>query len=306
MKYKGKLNHFKVILISLFLLLLFQFSFSSQIDASYYADIEIEVSSTGFVTISGISNFEDFQNVQTHKYTSKNGEMWLLNISVDEVFSDYLFRLILPEESIVNYIKTTPNIRFETLNSKLNIVGVGQNRKFELIVQYSFKEFEQTDSDATAFNDIQTVITVILIAILLLFIGFYVYSIRKNSSSTLDSNSLIKPLEGVSNNSFQIKEQYSISDQGTNQSSNQILDKNYSQHIKEKYSYLPSRQQEIISILCEEKQITQKALEKRLNIPKSSVSRNIHSLVIKKIIVKKESGNTNILELHKNVLKPKD
>lgn len=268
----------KVVYLILIFAIFSQFSFSSQIDSSYYADIEIEVSPTGLVAISGITNFENFQNIQTHQYTSKNGEMWLLNISVDKMFSDYLFRLILPRNSVVNYIKTTPNIRFETIDSKLNIVGVGQNRKFELIVQYSFKEVEDKNLDQIFLNDMQIVLIILLVLSLLVLIIFFVLKIRKSSLSVQKKSQYLEiPYE-----------------------------KNYQEIIKKKYSYLPLRQREIISILCEEKQITQKVLEKKLNIPKSSVSRNIHSLVIKKIILKKESGNTNILELHENVLKCKE
>lgn len=300
MKLFSLLFSFKIIFFFILFTIFLQFSFSSQIDSSYYADIEIEVSPTGLVTISGITNFEDFQNIQTHKYTSKNGEMWLLNISVDELFSDYLFRLILPEYSTVNYIKTTPNIRFETLNSKLNIVGVGQNRKFELIVQYSFKEDKNNQSDQIIFNDIQTIIIILLVLSLLIFTIFFVFKIRKNSLT-------------IQNNPQNLNIKYEEDDhKGTqkNIKENDLTDTHkfsYIQNIEnieKKYSYLPLRQREIISILCKEKQITQKALEKRLNIPKSSVSRNVHSLVIKKIITKKESGNTNILEFHESILKP--
>ncbi|MCH8520159.1 MAG: MarR family transcriptional regulator [Nanoarchaeota archaeon] len=284
-----KLVTYIVIFSSFFFL--FQSSFGN-----YYADVEIIVSETGLVTINGITNYEDFQDIQTHKYTSKNGEMWLLNISVDEVFSDYLFRLILPENVAVNYIKTTPNIRFETIDSKLNIVGVGQNRKFELLVQYSFQDEILGDSSQNYFNDLQLVILVILIIILFSILMMYILAMRKNSlTKHLVGKSLIDNIEKEN-----INDGENVVDDINN--NNQNKDDLYKQKLKEEYSYLPLRQREIISILCEEDQITQRVLEKRLNIPKSSVSRNVHSLVIKNIIIKKESGNTNVLELNKELI----
>lgn len=290
MKLNSMPSCIKIFVGFILFLIISEFSFSSLNSHDLYADIEIEVSQTGLVTITGLTNYEDFQNIQTHQYTSKNGEMWLLNISVDEVFSEYLFRLILPENSVVNYIRTTPNIRFETVDSRLNIIGVGQNRKFELVVQYSYKE----ENSRLQQSIHPVIITLFLIfIILLLAIVFYLVIKVKFTSKKLNEEL------NHSNNEITQRVDPSNSDKDKNISKNNQCDYEV---LKQTYAYLPSRQREIISILCEEKQITQRALEKRLNIPKSSVSRNVHSLVIKKIIVKKESGNTNVLELHEDVL----
>lgn len=65
------------------------------------------------------------------------------------------------------------------------------------------------------------------------------------------------------------------------------------------FSLLPSRQQEIIKIIQKNKKMTQKELESQMNIPKSSISRNIQTLVNKGIIIKEKSGQTNYLILKK-------
>ncbi|MFW6286250.1 MAG: helix-turn-helix transcriptional regulator [Nanoarchaeota archaeon] len=59
------------------------------------------------------------------------------------------------------------------------------------------------------------------------------------------------------------------------------------------------RQQDILKILIKEKKITQKEIEKKLNIPKSSISRNIKTLKIKGIIRKERVGQTNYIILIK-------
>ncbi|MEC8220529.1 MAG: MarR family transcriptional regulator, partial [Nanoarchaeota archaeon] len=59
-------------------------------------------------------------------------------------------------------------------------------------------------------------------------------------------------------------------------------------------------QRKILEILLVEKRITQKDLEKRLKIPKSSLSRNLRRLEIKKLIRKESLGITNYIEIIEN------
>lgn len=68
---------------------------------------------------------------------------------------------------------------------------------------------------------------------------------------------------------------------------------------------LADRQKEIVSILEKETgPMTQKQLEDRMNIPKSSLSRNIDSLVQKGILAKEEKGMTNALQLNQKKPQP--
>jgi len=63
-------------------------------------------------------------------------------------------------------------------------------------------------------------------------------------------------------------------------------------------SSLTERQKKIFDIILKEKKICQNELIKRVNLPKSSLSRNIDSLVRKDMIVKKEKGMTNLLQVN--------
>ncbi len=60
------------------------------------------------------------------------------------------------------------------------------------------------------------------------------------------------------------------------------------------------RQRQIIEIIeSEAKPVTQKQLEERMSIPKSSLSRNIESLVARGIVRKDTKGMTNVITLNK-------
>lgn len=284
----------KIAFVAAFILLI-----TNSFSAPYYADIEIEVKETGKVLIDGTTNYESFKNTESHQYTTKDKKMWLLNISTqDDNFSNYIFRVILPQGASVNYIKTTPNIRFETVDSKLNIIGVGNDKPIDILIQYSFKD--ETDLNnhtiGSFISDNLIVVLFLIIILILIIISLYGMKIK----STLNNKEMLDDKKYEINGGIQHKK-FENTFETNNQSSKEDEEENL-EFIKNIHSYLPQRQKQIIEILCDEKQITQKKLELKLNIPKSSVSRNIQSLVNKRIIIKKESGNTNILELHEDII----
>ncbi|MBN1377291.1 winged helix-turn-helix transcriptional regulator [Candidatus Woesearchaeota archaeon] len=63
---------------------------------------------------------------------------------------------------------------------------------------------------------------------------------------------------------------------------------------------LSKRQKQIYMIVRKHKRITQSNLQDKLNLPKSSLSRNIDSMVRKGIIEKKKRGMTNLIMLKKD------
>ena len=102
----------------------------------FYADITIEVDSSGFVTIDGITNHPDLLVENTEIYTSKKQSYWLLNITKDDVFSDFIYDLILPEGSSINYIKSSGFIGIEENKGSLSVKGFGENETFSVLIQY--------------------------------------------------------------------------------------------------------------------------------------------------------------------------
>lgn len=268
---------------------------TNSFSAQYYGDIEIEVKDTGIVLINGTTNYEAFKNSASHQYTAKDKEMWLLNISTqDDIFSNYIFRIVLPQGASVNYIKTTPNIRFETVDSKLNIIGVGSDKAIDILIQYSFKDKTDLNNHTIGsfISDNLIVVLFLIIMVILIILSLYGMKIKP----TLNNKEMLDNKRHDTNDKI-LQNKFETNNQSSKEDKEESLD-----FIKNTHSHLPQRQREIIEILCNEKQITQKKLELKLNIPKSSVSRNIQSLVNKRIIIKKESGNTNILELHEDIL----
>lgn len=61
---------------------------------------------------------------------------------------------------------------------------------------------------------------------------------------------------------------------------------------------LTERQKNIYSLLRKKDGVTQKYLEKKLNLPKSSISRNIDAMVRKNILNKINKGNSNMIYLN--------
>ena len=226
---------FKFYLVLILLIILSSSFVYAQND--YYADIVIDVENNGLITFSGTSNHPFLKN-QSENFTSKNGQFWLLNISINETFSDALFELILPNNVQINYIKSSASINIFSRDNSPVISGIISNKQFELIVQYSFI---YEDNKKTSFN--------YYYLLLILIIIYLIHYFKREKPN----------LEDFASN---------------------------------------DRQKEIIQLLSK-KDMTQKELSDILKIPKSSLSRNIDSLVKKDLIEKKQLGMTNYLSFKK-------
>ena len=123
----------QIFLCALILLIIYLPTTSAQ---NYYADVTIDVDSYGFVTIDGTTNYPDLLTKNTEIYTSKKQSYWLLNITKDENFTDFIYVRTLPESSSINYIKTSGSIGIEEDQGKLIIKGFGENELFSIQVQY--------------------------------------------------------------------------------------------------------------------------------------------------------------------------
>ena len=244
----------KQIIVFLIILMLPNLMFSQ-----YYADIIINLEDNGAVSIEGKTNYDKFILAKnSQKYTSKEGEYWILNISTKEKFSNFIYELKLPANAEINYMKTTPNFRIENEDNKITIIGTGEDKPFTLIVQYKI-----TITEDFLKNNL---INYGLIGIIILLGAVISLIVKKSRTKNLKEKEL------------KINDKIEIED-------------------KVDLTILPQRQQDIISILKSRGKITQKELEKQMEIPKSSISRNIQTLVIKGIIKKEQVGVTNYISL---------
>jgi uncharacterized membrane protein len=166
----------KKYLFNIFLIILIQSFFAFSIchviaDSEYYADITIEVDISGYVTIDGTTNYPGLLARNTEIYTSKRQSYWLLNITKNENFTDFVYVLILPEESSINYIKTSGFIRIEEDQGKLIINGFGENDIFSIQVQYQIGK----SSEAVSFklDSILIFLIAVIIVLFAIFIGIF-------------------------------------------------------------------------------------------------------------------------------------
>lgn len=138
---------------------------------NYYADITIEVDSSGFVTIDGVTDHPDLLIKNTEIYTSKKQSYWLLNITKDDIFSEFIYVLTLPKGSSINYIKSSGFISIENKEGNLLVKGFGENESISILIQYQTEKLEENQiikNDIILFSLLISIIILVIIMIFLL------------------------------------------------------------------------------------------------------------------------------------------
>ncbi len=243
------------------LFLFFILTFNSPIACAinYYADISIDIDDSGFVTIDGITNHPDLLAENTEIYTSKKQSYWLLNITKEEIFSDYIFILTLPIDSSINYIKSSGSIRIEEDKGNLIVKGFGQNESVFIIVQYQVKK---SSDDIGLMENNQSLIIITLILILSIILIIVIYFKKKNkliTDKTLTKDNKQYNLNGLTDRQKKIMEL--------------LIERN--------------------------RPLTQTEIQQELKIPKAAISRNINSLEIKGLVEKEKIGMSNLIKIKK-------
>jgi len=225
----------------------------------YYADITIEVDPSGFITINGITNHPDLLANDTQIYTSKKQSYWLLNITKEEVFSDFVYALTLPKDSSINYIKSSGFIRIEENQGNLLVKGFGENESFSIIVQYQTERLPE-EGEIIQLNSMHIILAISIIILTIILVIMFVKGKKDNRT----------------------------------------VEKQEQAEINQDFKGLNERQKQIMKLLMERKiPLTQTDIQKELNIPKASVSRNIHRLERRGLIEKEQIGMSNLIRLKK-------
>jgi uncharacterized membrane protein len=221
----------------------------------YYADISITVDSSGFVSIQGLTNYPNLSTFETQEYTSKQQSYWLLNITKKELFSEYVFDLRLPEDSSINYIKSSGSIRIEENQGNLLVKGFGENESLSIIIQYQIKK----QNDSFLQEQFIYLILIPLIILISLISIFLIYKEKKNKTAPQNTDFPYANITGLNH-----------------------------------------RQKQIVYLLHKKKMpLTQTDIQKELQIPKASVSRNLLGLERKGLIEKEQIGISNLIRLKK-------
>ncbi|MDD2679088.1 MAG: MarR family transcriptional regulator [Candidatus Nanoarchaeia archaeon] len=114
---------------SLMLLFFIPLAFSQ----NYYADIVINAEGSE-LSITGITNHPELISNYS-KFLAYNNGYYLLNISLSDNFSNYVYEIILPKDVTINYIKT-PKFISMAYGQNLIIKGLGSNEEFKAVIQY--------------------------------------------------------------------------------------------------------------------------------------------------------------------------
>jgi uncharacterized membrane protein len=144
----------------------------------YYADVTIDITEAGFVTIEGNTNYPKFLIQDTQNYTSKTQSEWVLNISFDEIFSEYIFKVLLPKSSSIYYINSSGTIWIQEETNRLVINGFGENEAIYLYIQYQLTKTSATDESSIYFDPINIILSIssiilVIIIILTIYKSYY-------------------------------------------------------------------------------------------------------------------------------------
>ena len=246
-----------IVILFVFFIMIFSYPIVSAED--YYADIEITVDDNGVVDIDGVSNHPDLLVENSNLYTYKKQSYWLINITKEEIFSDYIYVLTLPEGAKVNHIKTSGFRGIEEESGKLIISGSGENEELSIVVQY---QINPVSSETDSFDFIILFILGLLIIILTVLLIYFIFKDKQKKSIVSD---------------VKTEDEGEYSFRGLTDRQKDIV-------------------QLLIKV---KRPLTQVEIEKELDMPKAAVSRNVHSLEIKGLIEIEKIGMSNLVRLKK-------
>ena len=225
----------------------------------YYADITIDVDSSGFVTIEGTTNHPDLLIKNTENYTSKKQSYWLLNITKKDIFSDFIYVLTLPKGSSIIFINSTGFIRIQEDLGNLLVRGYGENKSFSIIIQYQIEK-QSDDKGIIQFDMLYVILTIVIITLIVMLAVVFIRDKKsKGAVEELKQNEIDTNFKGLNERQKQIMK----------------------------------------LLIDREIPLTQTDIQRELNIPKAAVSRNIRGLELKGLIEKEQIGMSNLIRLKK-------
>lgn len=125
--------------------LFFVFSASLVSADSYYADVDVYVDSGGVARFEGVSNHPGLaEGVSLEKVFIGSGySLFNLSLGEDDLFTDFLFRVHLPEGSAINYVKTKGMFLIRGREGRLVVSVHGSDKPVQILVQYRQGEVDE-------------------------------------------------------------------------------------------------------------------------------------------------------------------
>lgn len=179
---KVQYNIFTLILMSFFIA---QSLVSAQ---ELFADVTIDISDSGFVTITGITNHPSLLVDDNQSFTSKIKDNWYFNITKDETFSEYIFKVLLPAGSSIYDVKSSGTVWIGEESNRLAIYGLGQNKSISFNINYQLTK--STDFNEGSFFTPVNIIFLLLIIIIIILILFNLYRSNNKRKVAVKSNNI--------------------------------------------------------------------------------------------------------------------
>ncbi len=232
-----------------------------------YADVVFDVSDTGSVNIKGLTNHPSLSERTTNELTSKKGDYWVFNLSLNETFSAFVYSVELPEGAVISYAKGSTPVRIGN-NGRTFVKATGTSKEMGITIQYSIENGKKSTGNLILIP------VAVLLAVFSILAGIFIRSRRKLHPAR-EANHVPEAGQDLSYQEAKQKQQW--------------YDK----------SLLAERQRQIVELMEKHgKPVTQKRIEEEMGIPKSSLSRNIESLIRRGIIKKEGKGMTNIISIN--------
>ena len=250
----------KIILILLSISTILSLFFPSTQAIDLYADLEITVDNAGFVSIGGNTNYPDLIVENSEEYTSKTQSLWTLNITKNVTFSDFIFSIILPEHTEIRSISSSGSTLISEESGNLVIKGYGSNESLSIVIKYQTDKILET---VGVFGlDLFTLVLIVCIFVLIICFLIVLFRVDKRE----------KPIFSDKKDDAPQPELKGLND----------------------------RQKKIMTLLQKSNiALTQTDIQRELNMPKASVSRNIRRLELKGLIEKEQIGMSNLIRLKK-------
>ena len=228
--------------------------------ADFYAEIDISIDYAGYVDINGKTNYPDLIVENTEEFTYKNQSIWTLNITIDEQFSDFIFTVELPDNSEIISLYSTGSTRIKDESGNLILEGFGSNQIFSIMIQK--KKKKEAGFSVLSNVDSFSIMLILIIVILLILFIIVLFTVDRPYRFR-------KPVH-----QFDFDEK--------------------------KLKGLNDRQKKILHFLMSSDiSLTQTDIQKELDMPKASVSRNIRRLELKGLIEKEKIGMSNLIRIKK-------
>ena len=234
------MRQFKLRTLFFFICLFF---FNNVFSQGYFGDFNFEIKDDNSINSELNTNNDKLNSKNFENFITQDEKNFIFNFTHNEFFSVFIYTIIFPQDTKINYMDLGENFNIEIVDNKIVISGFLEEVKPKIYIEYEHES-------SSTFKNYFMLFSLIIFILCVLSSLYYYIKIKK---------------------------------------------------IKNNRDHFPKRQQDILEILDKNNgKISQDDLNKIMLIPKSSISRNIHSLEQKSIIKIERFGHRKWIFKNKN------